>query len=89
MKTYRVGLLGFGFIGKVHAYGHRNLSLFYDPLPFRTEITKVCTAHAETAAHAVELLGGVVQGVRIICNRIQSAASHTPARYVFHFYHRP
>ena len=63
LKTYRVGLLGFGFIGKVHAYGHRNLSLFYDPLPFRTEIAKVCTAHPETAAHAVEQLGGAVQGV--------------------------
>jgi hypothetical protein len=29
MKTYRVGILGFGFIGKVHAYGYLDLPLFY------------------------------------------------------------
>ncbi len=49
MKTYNVGIIGFGFIGKVHAYGHINLSLFYDPLPFRTRITHVCTSRKETA----------------------------------------
>ncbi len=63
MKTYRVGLLGFGFIGKVHAYGHLNLPLFYDPLPFRTEIVKVCTAHSATAKCAAERLGGAAQGI--------------------------
>lgn len=57
MKTYNVGILGFGFIGKVHAYAHRNLSLYYDPLPFRTRITHVCTAHAESAAQAQQQLG--------------------------------
>ncbi len=31
MKIYNVGILGFGMIGKVHAYGYRNLPLFYDP----------------------------------------------------------
>lgn len=49
MKTYRVGIIGFGFIGKVHAYGHVNLPLFYDPLPFRTRITHICTSREETA----------------------------------------
>lgn len=29
LKVYNVGLLGFGFIGKVHAYGYVNLPLFY------------------------------------------------------------
>ena len=28
MKTYNVGILGFGFIGKVHAYGYVNLPFF-------------------------------------------------------------
>jgi len=48
-KTYKVGIIGFGFIGKVHAYGHLNLPFFYDPLPLRTRITHVCTSRAETA----------------------------------------
>jgi len=51
MRTYRVGFIGFGFIGKVHAYGHLNLPLFYDPLPFRTRITHICTSRMATAEH--------------------------------------
>ena len=57
MKTYRIGFVGMGFIGKVHAYGHLNLPLFFDPLPFRTVITHVCTRHPESAARAAEQLG--------------------------------
>ncbi len=60
MEKIRVGLIGFGFIGKVHSYGYREMPLFYDPLPWRSEITKVCTAHEATAQHACEQLGGSV-----------------------------
>jgi len=49
MKTYKVGIIGFGFIGKVHAYGHLNIPLFYDQQEFRSQITHICTAHKETA----------------------------------------
>jgi predicted dehydrogenase len=49
VKRYNVGIIGYGFIGKVHAYGHLNLPLFYDPVPCQTTITHVCTAHPETA----------------------------------------
>lgn len=52
MKRYNVGMIGFGFIGKVHAYGHLNLPLFYDPPPCQTQITHVCTAHQATAEKA-------------------------------------
>jgi len=57
MKNYRVGMLGFGFIGKVHAYGHRNIPLFYDQPEFGSVITHVCTSNPETAAKAAALLG--------------------------------
>ena len=59
MKTYNVGLIGFGFIGKVHAYGHINLPLFYDPLSFKTRITHICTSKKETAGKACEQTGAV------------------------------
>ena len=49
MKTYKVGMLGFGFIGKVHAYGHMNIPLYYDQQEFRSEITHICTSRRETA----------------------------------------
>lgn len=57
MKRYRVGLLGFGFIGKVHAYGHLNIPLFYDQQEFGSRITQVCTSRPETAAKAMALTG--------------------------------
>ncbi len=57
MRTYKVGMLGFGFIGKVHAYGHLNIPLYYEQQAFRSQISKVCTSKAETANKAAELLG--------------------------------
>ena len=57
MKTYRVGLIGFGFIGKVHAYGHINLPLFFDQQQFRTKITHVCTSRPDSAQKGTEQVG--------------------------------
>lgn len=59
-KIYNVGLLGFGFIGKVHAYGYVNLPLFYDPVPLRARITHVVTSRAETAEKARAAIGADV-----------------------------
>jgi predicted dehydrogenase len=41
MDTLGVGIIGFGFIGKVHTYGYRNIPLFYDPMPVRTKLVGV------------------------------------------------
>lgn len=57
MKTHHVGIIGFGFIGKVHAYAYRNLALFYDPVPLEAEITHVCTSRPETAEKGRTLIG--------------------------------
>ena len=56
MNTYRIGIIGFGFIGKVHAYGYRNLPLFYDPVPLEARITHVVTSRPETAEKARRVL---------------------------------
>jgi predicted dehydrogenase len=55
-----VAILGFGFIGKVHAYGHLNMPLFYSPPPVRTRLVGVATSRRETAAGAKDLLGCAV-----------------------------
>lgn len=52
MRQYGVGMVGFGFIGKVHAYGYRNLPLFYDPAPARAKLVGVCTSNPDSAAAA-------------------------------------
>jgi predicted dehydrogenase len=60
MKVYRVGILGFGFIGKVHAYGYATLPFYYDPVPLRARITHVVASRPETAQKAAETLGADV-----------------------------
>jgi predicted dehydrogenase len=57
MQTLGVGMIGFGFIGKAHAYGYQNMPLFFDPIPVRTNLVGVATSRPETAAKAVEVGG--------------------------------
>lgn len=59
METDRplgVAILGFGFIGKVHAYAHLNIPLFYDPPPLRTRLAGVATRSSQSAAKAKSLM---------------------------------
>lgn len=51
-KTYNVGIIGFGFIGSVHAYGYENLKFYYRPAPLKAKLFGVCTARRETAEQA-------------------------------------
>ncbi len=60
MKLYNVGILGFGFIGKVHAYGYASLPFYYDPVPLRARITHVVTSRPQTAEGGRALLGADV-----------------------------
>lgn len=52
-----VGIVGYGFIGKVHAFAHRALPFFYDPLPARTRLVAVCTATPPSGQKAIEQAG--------------------------------
>ncbi|NLC59391.1 MAG: Gfo/Idh/MocA family oxidoreductase [Armatimonadetes bacterium] len=52
METLGVGIIGFGFMGKVHTYGYQNLPLFYDPVPVQTKLVGVATTREETARKA-------------------------------------
>lgn len=54
MKTYTVGILGFGFIGKVHAYAHQVIPYYYPQSSFRTRITHIGTSSMETARKGCE-----------------------------------
>lgn len=47
-------MIGFGFIGKVHAHAHRALPLFFEPAPARTRLVGVCTTSDESGGKAVE-----------------------------------
>ena len=56
-KEYGIGMLGCGFIGKVHAYCHTVLPYYYGGLPFRSRFVGVCTSREETATRAQRRLG--------------------------------
>ncbi len=57
MDEFGVGVVGFGFMGRTHAYGYLNLPLFYDPPPARIRLVGVCTRHEDTARKAQETAG--------------------------------
>ena len=59
MKKIRIGLLGFGYIGRAHACAVRDIPLYYDDGDFRAEITHVCTSRPETAEKAASVLNAV------------------------------
>jgi predicted dehydrogenase len=49
MKEYRVGIIGFGFMGKVHSYSYMNMPFFYSPPPLLARITHICAGSLESA----------------------------------------
>ena len=57
MKTYKVGIIGFGMIGKVHAFGYATLPYYSRPMDAKFHISHVATAHAETAENARNICG--------------------------------
>jgi len=55
--TFGVGIIGFGFMGRTHAYGHVTIPLYYSPSPCRTRLVGVATSRPETAEAAQRALG--------------------------------
>ena len=44
MQTLGVGMIGYGFMGKMHSYAYASLPFVYDPPPARVKLVGVCTA---------------------------------------------
>ncbi len=53
MQKTGVGIIGYGFIGKVHAFGWRSMPFFYDPPPLDVRLVGVATSSAATAEAAL------------------------------------
>ena len=53
----KIGLIGFGSMGKTHSWCVKNLNYFYKDLPFKVEYAGVCTTREETAKKAADFLG--------------------------------
>ena len=57
MNDLGIGIIGFGFIGRVHALGYQSVPLYYSPAPCRPKLIGVCTSRDETAQKAVDEIG--------------------------------
>jgi len=57
-----VGIVGYGFMGKVHTYAYQTLPFLYDPPAVQARLVSVCTAH-EATARAAANHGGFVRAV--------------------------
>lgn len=57
MDEIRVGIIGFGFMGKTHTYGYKTIPLYYSNLPFKIKLVGVCDSIPEVAEKAKETLG--------------------------------
>jgi len=49
VKTYGVGIIGAGFMGKTHTYNYVNMPLFYDGLPFKINLVGIASRTLERA----------------------------------------
>ncbi|MCX7706121.1 MAG: Gfo/Idh/MocA family oxidoreductase [bacterium] len=57
IKKFNVGIAGYGFIGKVHAYGYRTVKFYYDDIPSEIELIGVCASSDETRRKAIKQAG--------------------------------
>jgi predicted dehydrogenase len=49
MKTYNIGVVGSGFMGKAHTYAYKAIPFFYGELPVRVNLRAMCSLPAEAA----------------------------------------
>ena len=57
VKEYRAGILGYGFMGKAHAYSYQVMQFYYDDLPFKVKLEAVCTRDAQKGKALCERYG--------------------------------
>ncbi len=56
-KQLRIGLLGFGSMGRTHTWAVQNLPFFYGELPFSAQIHGVCTTTREKSDRVAKQFG--------------------------------
>lgn len=57
MKTLGIGMVGYGFIGKVHTLSYLNLPYYYRPMPARLKMVGVASVPVKDAEEGVEQAG--------------------------------
>lgn len=57
MKKHKIGIIGYGFMGKTHTLGYKSIPLFYSNLPYTISLGGICTRRIAIAEEAKEQQG--------------------------------
>jgi len=57
MRTLGIGMVGYGFIGKVHTLSYLNLPFYYSPVPAKLKMVGVCSSPIDDANLGIEQAG--------------------------------
>ena len=57
LQTLGVGMIGYGFMGKIHTYSYQSLPMIYDPPPAKIRLVGVATASEESGRKAIDQAG--------------------------------
>ncbi|MBN1343889.1 MAG: Gfo/Idh/MocA family oxidoreductase [Phycisphaerae bacterium] len=57
MKTLGIGMLGYGFMGKMHTFAHKTIPMYYDPPAVGVSLKVVCRRTEAGARQAAEAGG--------------------------------
>ena len=54
MREHKIGIIGYGFMGKTHTLGYKSIPLFYSDLPYTVKLGGICTRRIAIAEQAKE-----------------------------------
>jgi predicted dehydrogenase len=57
MKEIGIGVIGYGFMGKMHTYGYKTIPLYYTNLPYKIKLKGICDTVPGVAESAREQQG--------------------------------
>jgi predicted dehydrogenase len=57
MKELRIGLVGYGFIGRCHALGYKSIPIYYNGKPCTVKLVGICDASEKACQEAVAQCG--------------------------------
>ena len=52
MREHKIGIIGYGFMGKTHTLGYKTIPLFYQNLPYTVKLGGICTRRIAIAEKA-------------------------------------
>jgi len=57
MQTFGVGMVGYGFMGRMHTYAYQSLPMIYEPPPAKIKLVGVATTTEQSGRKAIEQAG--------------------------------